>query len=269
MQTDIARADHLEVGYNGRTVWTDANFQIRPGEFTAVIGPNGAGKTTLFRLLLGLVQPTGGRVELFGRPPRRGNRRIGYVPQSHTVDKDTNVEASQLVRLGYAGNRWYPNLTPRLHRAERDAADEALRSVGATELGKKALGELSGGELQRIFLAEALAGNPELLLLDEPLASLDIRRAEELVDIVNGLVRRRDVATLLVAHDINPLIHVLDKVIYIANGRVATGLPSEVLTSERLTDLYGVRVEVLHDSRGNMVIVGGEDTHKDPEELDA
>lgn len=151
-----------------------------------------------------------------------------------------------------------------MFREERAATDEALAAVGATELGKKSLGAMSGGELQRIFLAEALAGRPQLLLLDEPLASLDIRRAKELVDLVNNLVRTRDVATLLVAHDINPLIQHLDKVIYLANGRVATGLPTEVLTTESLTALYGVRVEVLRDSRGNLVIVGGEDSHKDP-----
>jgi zinc/manganese transport system ATP-binding protein len=263
--SEIAGASHLEVGYKGHTVWSDANFRINQGEFVAVIGPNGAGKTTLFRLLLGLIRPTKGSLQTFGDFPRRGNPRIGYVPQSHTVDKDTNVEASQLVRLGHIGNRWIPNITPRLYRAERDAVDSALRSVGATELGKKSLGALSGGELQRIFLAEALVGNPELLLLDEPLASLDIRRTEELVQLVNDLVRSRRVTTLLVAHDINPLVHCLDKVIYIANGRVATGKPTEVLTTESLTALYGVRVEVLHDSHGNMVIVGGEDSHRDPD----
>jgi zinc/manganese transport system ATP-binding protein len=262
---EVASADHLEVEYGGRAVWSDANFRIRRGEFVAVIGPNGAGKTTLFRLLLGLIRPASGDLRVFGESPRRGNPKIGYVPQSHAVDKETNVEAVQLVRLGYSGNRWTPNLTPRRFRAEREATDEALRSVGATELAKKSLGAMSGGELQRIFLAEALVGRPEILLLDEPLASLDIRRARELVELVNGLVRSRNVTTLLVAHDINPLIHCLDKVIYIANGRVATGLPAEVLTTESLSALYGVRVEVLHDSRGNMVIVGGEDSHKDPE----
>ncbi|MCI4343041.1 MAG: ATP-binding cassette domain-containing protein [Thermoplasmata archaeon] len=265
MAGEIARADHLEVEYGGHVVWSDANFRIQRGELVAVIGPNGAGKTTLFRLLLGLIRPSRGDLRVFEEAPRRGNRKIGYVPQSHAVDRDTNVEAVQLVRLGFSGNRWVPNITPRGIRAERSATDEALRSVGATELAKKSLGAMSGGELQRIFLAEALAGSPELLLLDEPLASLDLRRAKELVDLVDGLVRTRNVATLLVAHDINPLIHCLDKVIYIANGQVATGLPSEVLTTESLSALYGVRVEVLHDSRGNMVIVGGEDSHPDSE----
>jgi len=261
----VARADGLRVSYRGQTVWSDASFTVGRGEFVAVIGPNGAGKTTLFRLLLGLVRPTAGTLEVFGAPPRRGNPKIGYVPQNHAVDRDTNVEAVQLVRLGFSGNRWVPNLTPRRLARERQATDEALRSVGATELAKKPLGAMSGGELQRIFLAEALASDPELLLLDEPLANLDIRRAIELVELVHRLVKTRNVATLLVAHDINPLIRCLDKVVYIANGRVATGSPTQVLTTKSLSALYGVPVEVLHDSRGNLVIVGGEDFHQDPE----
>jgi zinc/manganese transport system ATP-binding protein len=262
---EVASANHLEVEYQGRTVWSDANFRINRGEFVAVIGPNGAGKTTLFRLLLGMVRPASGELKVFGGLPHRGNRRIGYVPQNHVVDRDTNVEAVQLVRLGYSAARWLPNVTPRRFREEGQATEEALRAVGATEIAKKSLGAMSGGELQRIFLAEALASRPELLLLDEPLANLDIRRARELVELVHALVRTKNVATLLVAHDINPLIRCLDKVIYIANGRVATGAPSEVITTESLTGLYGVPVEVLRDSRGNLVIVGGEDSHSDPE----
>jgi zinc/manganese transport system ATP-binding protein len=267
---EALRADHLEVGYDGHSIWSDASFTVRRGEFVAVIGPNGAGKTTLFRLLLGLIRPAGGDLRVFGVPPNRGNPKIGYVPQNHVVDRDTNVEALQLVRLNYAdprrrrGWRWLPNVTPTSFRAEREATGEALRSVGAVELGGKALGAMSGGELQRIFLAEALVAHPEMLLLDEPLANLDLRRAKELVELVHTLVRTRHVTTLLVAHDINPLIRCLDKVIYVANGRVATGPPAEVLTTESLSALYGVPVEVLKDSRGNLVIVGGEDIHPDP-----
>ncbi|MGI0053319.1 MAG: ATP-binding cassette domain-containing protein, partial [Thermoplasmata archaeon] len=155
---------------------------------------------------------------------------------------------------------WGPKLS---FRAERGAAAEALEAVSATELGRKPLGSLSGGELQRIFLAEALVGHPEMLLLDEPLSNLDLRRARELVEVIHELVRRRGVTTLLVAHDINPLIECLDKVIYVANGHVATGSPDAVLTSRSLSELYGVPVEVLHDSRGNIVIVGGENPHEE------
>jgi zinc/manganese transport system ATP-binding protein len=255
----VVQAEHLEVAYRDRVVWHDATFEVRRGEFVALIGPNGAGKTTLFRLLLGLRRPTRGTLSVFGTSPRRGNRRIGYVPQRHTVDNDTHVAAEALVRLGASGYRWGPQFS---FRRDKLAAHAALAAVNASELGGTSLGSLSGGELQRIFLAEALVGDPEMLLLDEPLSNLDIRRARELVEVVHSLVRSRGVTTLLVAHDINPLIECLDKVIYIANGNVATGTPEEVLTSSSLTELYGVPVEVLHDSRGNIVIVGGEDPHE-------
>jgi len=257
----------VEVRYRNRIVWKDATFDVLPGEFVAVIGPNGAGKTTLFRMLLGLHWPSSGTLSVFGERPHRGNYRIGYVPQRHTIDQDTHLECDKLVRLGYPGTRWGPDKRwrplqwgPRIRlEAEREAAAKALEDVGASDLGDRPLSGLSGGELQRIFLAEALVGNPEMLLLDEPLSNLDIRRSRELVETIHGLVISRGVTTLLVAHDINPLIKCLDKVIYIANGRVATGRPHDVLTTETLSGLYGVHVEVLHDSRNNIVIVGGED----------
>jgi zinc/manganese transport system ATP-binding protein len=249
-------ADRLEVGYRARTVWSDANFTVEPGEFVAVIGPNGAGKTTLFRLLLGLHPALAGSLTVFGSAPKRGNARIGYVPQRHTIDFETHVRCFDLVRLGYSGHKWG---FPLSGRRERAAARRALETTGASSLSERSLGSLSGGELQRVFLAEALVGDPDLLLLDEPLSNLDIRRARALVHLVAEIVRSRKVAALLVAHDINPLIPYLDKVIYMANGNVACGPPKEVLTSASLTRLYGVHVEVLRDSRGNIVIVGGED----------
>jgi zinc/manganese transport system ATP-binding protein len=261
------RADSLEVRYRTKVVWKQASFEVQPGEFVAVIGPNGAGKTTLFRMLLGLHWPSSGLLTVMGSPPRRGNPRIGYVPQRHTIDRDTHLECDKLVRLGYPGTPWGPGgrfrpspWGPRFRlEGEREAAAKALADVGASDLSSKSLGALSGGELQRVFLAEALVGSPDMLLLDEPLSNLDLRRSRELVETIHGLVVSRGVTTLLVAHDINPLIKCLDKVIYIANGKVATGHPDEVLTTERLSALYGVRVEVLRDSRNNLVIVGGDD----------
>jgi zinc/manganese transport system ATP-binding protein len=258
--SDLAvEASSVEVAYGKQTVWRDASFEVQRGEFVALIGPNGAGKTTLFRLLLGLQHPAAGSLKVFGAAPRRGNGRIGYVPQRHPIDNETLVAAEALVHLGIDGTKWGPGFSGRAHR---EATREALEAVGAAALGRKSLGQMSGGELQRIFLAEALVGRPDMLLLDEPLSNLDIRRARELVEVVHGLVRSRGVTTLLVAHDINPLIECLDKVIYIANGRVASGSPESVLTSSSLSELYGVPVEVLRDSRGNIVIVGGEDPHE-------
>lgn len=263
MQPEIVSARDLSVGYPGRTVWRNANFSVRRGEFVAVIGPNGAGKTTMFRLLLGLQKPVSGTIRVFGESPRRGNSKIGYVPQRHTIDNETNIECVELVRLAHAGTRWGITLST---KEEKEAANSALRAVGASDLAHKSLNQLSGGELQRVFLAEALVGNPEMLLLDEPLSNLDIRRTKELVSLMNHVVKSRNVATFLVAHDINPLIQFLDKVIYVANGKVATGRPEEVLTSTTLSKLYGTQVEVLRDSRGNIVIVGAEGSevhHKD------
>lgn len=247
----VVEAKDLTVRYKDKKVWHNANFAIKRGEFVAVIGPNGAGKTTMFRMLLGLQQASGGELKIFGGRPKRGSPRIGYVPQRHTIDNETNIECIELVRLAYSGYKWGLSLST---KEEKKAAEDAINAVGAKELAHKSLASLSGGELQRIFLAEALVSNPEMLLLDEPLANLDLRRAQDLVSLINKIVKSRNVTTFLVAHDINPLISFLDKIIYMANGRVATGKPDEVLTSKRLSELYGTHVEVLHDSRGHILI---------------
>jgi len=256
----IVNAENVVAGYPGLVVWRDASFSLDRGELAAVIGPNGAGKTTLFRLLLGLQQPISGMIKIFNETPKRGNPSIGYVPQRHVIDSETNVECLELVHLAYCGHQWGFHLSAKVGRR---AALLALQAVGAAELAPKPLNALSGGELQRIFLAEALVSDPDILLLDEPLSNLDIRRAQELVQLVDLVVRSRNVTALLVAHDINPILPYLDKVIYIANGKVATGTPKEVLTSERLTALYDTHVEVIRDSRGNVAIIGIEDHHGD------
>ncbi|MGO9643716.1 MAG: metal ABC transporter ATP-binding protein [Candidatus Bathyarchaeia archaeon] len=255
----IITAENLVAGYPGNTVWRDASFAIDRGEFVAIIGPNGAGKTTLFRLLLGLQQPISGTVKIFDNQPTRGNPLIGYVPQRHLIDSEMNIESLELVRLGFSGKQWGFSLS----KNDRKAAFAALEAVGSLELAHRALNALSGGELQRIFLAEALVSNPELLLLDEPLSNLDMRREKDLLQLVNNVVRSRNVTALLIAHNINPLLPFLDKVLYIVNGKVATGKPKDVLTSECLTALYGAPIEVLRDSRGKFAIIGIEDYHGD------
>jgi zinc/manganese transport system ATP-binding protein len=253
-------ASGLTAGYGDRMVWEGVDFTINQGEFVAVIGPNGAGKTTLFRLLLGIQKPTKGSISIFGEEPRRGSSRIGYVPQRHTIDDESHIETLELVRLGLAGKKWGFSL---FSGEDRRAALMALEAVGAADLAHRPLAELSGGELQRIFLAEALASHPDVLLLDEPLSNLDMRREKDLVRLINGVVRSRNVTALLIAHNINPLLPYLDEVIYIANGKMASGTPGEVLTSESLSSLYGMDVEVLHDSKGNVAIAGIEGHHGD------
>jgi len=257
-QYENITSKNLVAGYPDNIVWRDASFAINRGEFVAVIGPNGAGKTTLFRLLLGLQQPISGALKIFDAAPKRGNPQIGYVPQRHIFDGETNVESLELVRLGFSGKQWGLGL---FSQKDRQAALDALKDVGATDLAHRSLGVLSGGELQRIFLAEALVSNPTVLLLDEPLSNLDMRHERELLQLIHGVVQSRNVTALLIAHNINPLLPYLDKVVYIANGKVATGTPQEVLTSESLSALFGVHVEVLRDSKGNIGIVGIEDCH--------
>ena len=256
--TKIISANNLSAGYTEKLVWQDTNFSISKGEFVAVIGPNGSGKTTLFRLLLGLIPPRGGELLLFNKKPEKGNRRIGYIPQRHVIDQETAIEALEIVRLGACNCRWGFDL-PKEAKRERAEALEALRSVGAEDLAHRPLSALSGGELQRIFLAQALVGNPDLLLLDEPLANLDIRREIEMVQLIKHIARSRGVTVLLIAHNINPLLGVLDTAMYVAGGKIVAGKPETILTSEALSKLYGSNIEVLRDSQGRVAILGIED----------
>jgi zinc/manganese transport system ATP-binding protein len=251
----IINAQNLSAAYDKSRIWQDADFEVRKGQLVGVLGPNGAGKTTLFRLLLGLMAPAGGNLEVFGRRPHKGNSRIGYVPQRHSVDKDMRLEALELVKLGISGHRW--GLPTR--SSEEQTALAALKEVDALELAHQPLGFLSGGELQRIFIAQALVGKPELLLLDEPLANLDIRRQSALVGLIAKIAKSTGAAVLLIAHDINPLLPVMDSVIYMANGQVATGKTSQVINSATLSKLYNAPVEVLKDSRGRIAVLGAEE----------
>ena len=257
----IISAQGLSAGYRNKLLWHGAHFEIKRGEFVGLLGPNGAGKTTLFKLILGLLRPTEGELYIFGKAPHRGNPRVGYIPQRRPIDTELRIEALEFVRLGLTGTRWGIG-TPSAAAGERAKALAALAKVDAAELAHRSLGELSGGELQRIFLAQALIGEPDVLLLDEPLANLDIRRGAELIQVVSKVAKAQRVAVLLIAHDINPLLRVVDRLIYVVNGRVATGRPHEIITTEGLSALYGAPVEVLRDSHGRVAVLGTEEaTH--------
>lgn len=249
-------AKGLAAGYRHRTVWQDATFSIPKGEFVGVLGPNGAGKTTLFRLLLGTMKPLRGSITLHTDEPRKGHAHVGYVPQRRPVDDATSIEALEFVRLGLNGHHWGLD---RGAAKGRKIAMKVLKSVDAEALAHQPLGSLSGGELQRIFLAQALVGDPEVLLLDEPLSNLDIRREASLVQLIHKVVTERGVTVLLIAHDLNPLLPVLDRVMYVTNGRIATGKPETVITSESLSELYGAPIEVLRDSHGRLAVLGIEE----------
>jgi len=252
----VVSAQDLAAGYNGQAVWAGADFEIKRGQITVILGPNGAGKTTLFRMILGLLAPVSGDLSVFGRAPRRGNPRIGYVPQRRSAESDLRLESLELVRLGLDGNQWGISRNSKKHYAQALAA---LAEVDAADLAQRSLGQLSGGELQRIFLAQALVSRPDILLLDEPLANLDIRRQATLVNLIAGIAKSKEMAVLLITHDVNPLLQVAQQVIYIAGGKVATGSVSQVINSETLSRLYGVPVEVLRGSRGRLAVLGAEE----------
>jgi len=261
----VVSARDLAAAYRRRPVWSGATFAVPPGQFVAVLGPNGAGKSTLLRLLLGLMPPAGGSLTVLGAPPHRGNPAIGYIPQRRPIDPDMRLAAVELVRLGVTGHRWGTGLPGRRAEADRAVA-EAVAAVGADVYADQPMGTLSGGELQRLLLAQAIVSQPRLLLLDEPLASLDVRNQIAVAGLVATLARTRGMAVLLIAHDVNPLLPVLDRVMYIARGRVSVGPPSEVITSEHLSMLYEANVEVLRDRHGRLFVVGLEDETAHPHE---
>jgi zinc/manganese transport system ATP-binding protein len=248
------------IRFGTRWVWQGVDLSVRAGEFLVVLGPNGAGKTTLLRVLLGLLRLTEGEVEVAGGDPRSRRRLVGYVPQRRTLDRDLYVRARDLVSLGVDGTRWGVALPTAARRAQREMVDEALEAVGAVEYADRPAGDLSGGEQQRLLLAQALVTRPRLLLLDEPLASLDLRSQAVITALVSSIARQRGITVVLVAHDVNPLVSVLDRVAYVAAERVTTGTPQEVITSERLSELYDDPIEVLHDSRGRIVVIGLDDS---------
>jgi len=249
----------LAAGYGGRPVWSGADLTIPAGSFTAVLGPNGSGKSTLVRLILGLLPPLAGRLEVLGRPPRRGNPEIGYVAQGAGFDPEFSIRGRDFVGLGIDGHRW--GLPLGSHTAE---VEGALRSVGAEGYAGRPLGHLSGGEQQRLLLAHALVGRPRLLLLDEPLSHLDVRNQRAVVELVADVARRTDLTVLLIAHDVNPLLPHVDQVLYVANGALHIGRPEEIITSESLSRIYSAPVEVLTDSRGRLFVVGLEEEASHP-----
>ena len=262
---DLLRLEGIGVRLGGRSVLGDVSFSLGKGEFTGIIGPNGAGKTTLLRVILGLIEPSGGRVLVDGAPLHRktlhrktlrnkNKAAIGYVPQKLVIDPDMPLRARDVVSLGLDGHRLGFGFPSRQRRALVEAA---LADVGADGYADARVGELSGGEQQRVLIAHALISRPKLLLLDEPLANLDLRSEQEIVAVLGKLAREHEISVLLSAHDMNPLLGVMDRIVYVANGHAASGPTDEVVTSAGLTELYGHHVDVVR-VHGRVLVVAGE-----------
>lgn len=237
----------------GRTIWEHATFQIRPGEFVAVVGPNGCGKSTLLRMILGQVPAAAGAVQVLGAPPSLGNRAVGLVPQRRELTSGLAIRGRDLVLLGIEGSHWGFG---RPSAAARRQADWALKAVHALEFADEPMGVLSGGEQQRLLIAQVLAPDLRILLLDEPLASLDLRSQQQIVSLVDDLRRRQDVAVLFVSHDLNPVLPVVDRVLYFLNRCPVCGGVDEVVQPELLSHLFGTPVQVCRTHEGGRLVHG-------------
>jgi zinc/manganese transport system ATP-binding protein len=243
------------LGFGERTLWRDLDLTVAPGEFLAVLGSNGSGKTSLLRAILGLQTLDAGTIQIDGMPARRGNRSVGYIPQQKLVQPGTPLRGRDLVTLGVNGHRFGVPITSRAEKAQVSAL---IESVGATAYADRPIGTLSGGEQQRLRVAQAIAADPALLLCDEPLASLDLNRQAEVAGLIDERRREHETAVVFVTHDINPVLGMVDRILYLAEGQFSVGTPDEVLRSEVLTTLYGTPVEVLR-SGGRIFVAGAPD----------
>jgi zinc/manganese transport system ATP-binding protein len=259
--------DRAAASVGGREIWSELTVSIAHGEFVAVLGPNGAGKSTLLRVVLGLLAPTRGRVLTLGAPPGERNAQIGYLPQRRTFDASTRVRGCDLVRLGLDGARLGlplprpARLLGARERAARARVDEVIELVGAAGYARRPIGECSGGEQQRLLIAQALVRGPRMLILDEPLDSLDLPNQAQIAALVADVCASQGVTVLLVAHDVNPLLGHLSRALYLAGGHGLIGTPQEIITSEGLSRLYGVPIEVLRARDGRLVVVGAPEAH--------
>jgi zinc/manganese transport system ATP-binding protein len=245
-----------------RTIWSEVTMRVGRGDFVALLGGNGSGKSTLLKALLGALPLAAGRVRVLGRPAGAANRAIGYLPQRRSLEEGTRLRGSDVVRLGLDGDRYglpLPLAWGRLgarRRAVHERVADVIGMVGASAYADRPIGELSGGEQQRLLIAQALVGRPQLLLLDEPLDSLDLPNQASVAALVQEICRSEGVAVLLVAHDVNPLLPYIDRVLYLAGGNAVEGTVEQVINSETLTRLHGLPVEVLRASDGRLVVVG-------------
>jgi zinc/manganese transport system ATP-binding protein len=256
---NVIELDGATLAIGGRDILVDASFAIRRGEFIGVLGPNGAGKTTLMRAILGLLPPRAGSLRVFGRAPQRGDPQIGYLPQVRTVMPDLRVRGFDFIASSVRGERWgMPSLT----RGDRAMIEKTLTAIGAADLAGRPLSEMSGGERQRLLLAQALLGEPQLLLLDEPLISLDYRYQETVINLVRRFARERGITVLFSAHELNQLIGTLDRVLYLGNGHAALGTVAEVATAPVLSKLYGTDIQVVQADGHIFVLSRGRDVER-------
>ncbi len=250
----VLELEHVNLELGERTILRDASLRVSQGEFIGVLGPNGAGKTTLMRAVLGLVPAASGTIRVLGQPVMRGNASIGYMPQTRSALAGRRVRGRDFVAMAADGHRWG---LPHADAKTRAEVERVLDLVGGRALAARPLSELSGGERQRLLLAQCLLGNPKLLLLDEPLISLDPHHQKSVVELVRKVQQELGIAVLFSAHELNPLLHALDRVLYLGSGVAALGTVDEVITKPVLSRLYGSPIDVMRVN-GRIFVMSGD-----------
>ena len=247
-----------------RTVWSGVDLEVARGEFVAILGPNGSGKSTLVKTILGLHPLAAGTISVLGSPPGSAGQRIGYLPQRRSFDPSLPVRGIDIVRFGYDGHRWGMTIPGfgKLASKKREAEEKiawAVELVGAQDYAGRPIGQVSGGEQQRLLIAQALVREPDMLLLDEPLDSLDLPNQGSVAALISEICRNQGMTVMLVAHDVNPILGYLDRVVYLARGAVVAGTPDQVITAETLSRLYDTRIDVFTTGEGRLCVVGQPD----------
>jgi zinc/manganese transport system ATP-binding protein len=265
MSTETLVFEQASVRFGQQLIWSDVSLSVSAGEFVAVLGPNGVGKSSLIKAALGLVPLAAGSATVLGKPPGEAGRDVGYLPQRRSFDAGLRVRGVDIVSLGADGDRWGTPLPRPLrlthrqrasHAARRDRVDHVIDLVGATDYARRPIGEISGGEQQRLLIAQALVRRPQLLLLDEPLDSLDLPNQSAVAGLISRICRDEGVSVVIVAHDVNPIVSYLDRVVYLGPGGAVSGTIAEVINSATLSALYDTPIEVLRAADGRLVVVG-------------
>lgn len=259
-QQPLLSIKDASLAFGEHTLWTGLDLEVQPHEFIAVIGSNGSGKSSLLKAILGQQELTGGQILMQGKPI--ASRKVGYIPQSRAVDPASTLRACDLIGLGLDGHRFG---IPLPSRAKRQAVARTLEAIGASELAKTPITKLSGGELQRMRVGQAVISEPDLILADEPLSALDLHQQQVVSALIDDQRRAHNAAVLFVTHDVNPILDLVDRVLYLANGKFRIGTADEVLRSEVLSELYGTQVDVVRN-QGRIVVLGTQDHDHHPEE---
>ena len=263
MSRPVLSVKNASLSFGEKALWQNLNLEIAPGEFVAVLGSNGSGKTTLLKAILGQEKLDSGSISIGGEPVKHGSRDVGYIPQHRSVDASTPLLARDLLSLGLTGHRYGISFSARRDRAR---VEHILGCINGFDLARKPIGELSGGELQRFRVGQAVINEPDLILADEPLSALDPAQQKIVADLLDQERKEHSAAVLFVTHDVNPVLPMVDRVLYLANGSYRIGTPDEVMRSEVLSELYGTDIDVVRN-QGRIVVVGnhGHEHHHEEE----